>query len=96
MTTNNPATQNQDTATEAQTIRMVDVKNAGLGALVHTLYGVSNTARAFEHTTGVLADKAENYRKQVAIADAIEHNELMAKYVKQANDAGIDISNLAV
>lgn len=84
---------NQDQVTE---VRFSDVKNAGLGSLVSGLNMVHNTFRAGEHVTGILADKAENYRKQIAISDAIEHNDLMLKYTEQAKKAGLDLNDFDI
>ena len=78
---------NQDQVIE---VRFSDVKNAGLGSLVSGLNMVHNTFRAGEHVTGILADKAERYREQVTIADAITHNQLMADYNKQAEELGLN------
>lgn len=77
-------------AAAASTVTVSDVKNTALGTLISTLNGVNNTARLVEHTTGILADKAERYREQVTIADAITHNQLMADYNKQAKELGLD------
>ena len=84
---------NQDQVVE---VRFTDVKNAGLGSLVSGLNMVHNTFRAGEHVTGILADKAENYRKQIAISDAIEHNDLMFKYTEQAKKAGLDLNDFDI
>lgn len=67
-----------------------DVKNTTLGTVISALNAVNNTARVVEHTTGILADKAERYREQVTIADAITHNQLMADYNKQAQELGLN------
>lgn len=79
---------------ETNEIKFSDVKRAGFATAVSVLNTVHNTARAMEHTTGILADKAENYRSQIAISDAIEHNALMLEFTKQAEEAGIDITNI--
>ena len=85
-----PKQANQAIATN--TVSMTDVKNVGLGTVISTLNAVNNTARLLEHTTGILADKAERYREQVSIADAITHNQLMAEYQRQAQLLGLDLS----
>ena len=72
------------------------ISEVGSAALISTIMVVGNTARALEHTTGILADKAENYRKQIAISDAIEHNALMLQYTKQAKEAGLDLAEFDV
>lgn len=83
------AKQPQATAT-ATTVNFSDVKNATLGFVISGLNAANNTARLAEHTTGILADKAERYREQVTIADAITHNQLMADYQKQAKELGLE------
>lgn len=85
------AQDNQQATQLTQTITFTDAKNVALGTVISTLNAVNNTARIVEHTTGILADKAERYRAQVAIADAITHNDIMALYEKQAKDLGLDI-----
>ena len=84
-------TQQQVNQVQTQEISFKDVKNVGLGTVVSALNAVNNTARLVEHTTGILADKAERYREQISISDAITHNQLMAQYKKEAADYGIDI-----
>lgn len=76
--------------TTTNTITVSDVKNTTLGTIISGLNAINNTARVVEHTTGILADKAERYREQVSIADAITHNQLMAEYQKQAKELGLD------
>ena len=76
--------------TTTNTVTVSDVKNTTLGTVISALNAVNNTARLVEHTTGILADKAERYREQVSIADAITHNKLMAEYQNQARELGID------
>ena len=85
-----PKQANQNISTN--TVSMTDVKNVGLGTVISTLNAVNNTARLLEHTTGILADKAERYREQVSIADAITHNQLMAEYHNKAKELGLDLS----
>lgn len=75
-----------------QQVTFSNVKDVGLGTVISALNAVNNTARLVEHTTGILADKAERYREQISIADAITHNQLMAEYAAQAKELGIDIS----
>lgn len=75
-----------------QQVTFSNVKDVGLGTVISALNAVNNTARLVEHTTGILADKAERYREQISIADAITHNQLMAEYASQARELGIDIS----
>lgn len=60
-----------------------------LGATSSVIAAVHNTALVAEHTTGTLADKAENWRESSKIADAIEHNKLMADYKAQAQELGL-------
>ena len=85
----NQAQQPQDLTQVQQTITLTDVKNVGLGTVISTLNAINNTARVLEHTTGILADKAERYREQVSIQDAITHNQLMSDYRKQAQELGL-------
>lgn len=66
-----------------QEMTFKDMKNSGIAT-------VTNVLRIAEHTTGILADKAENYRNQIAIADAIEHNALMLELQEQAKNAGLN------
>ena len=75
-----------------QQVSFSNVKDVGLGTVISALNAVNNTARLVEHTTGILADKAERYREQISIADAITHNQLMAEYNQQAQALGIDLS----
>ena len=75
-----------------QQVSFSNVKDVGLGTVISALNAVNNTARLVEHTTGILADKAERYREQISIADAITHNQLMAEYNQQAIALGIDLS----
>lgn len=87
-------TQNQANQTTAnQRNKKVSLLGEASAVGVHSLRAVGNVARALEHSTGVLADKAERYREQVSIADAIEHNQLMAELQQQAHELGLD--NLA-
>lgn len=79
----------QPQQTITNTVTFNDVKNTTLGTAISALNAINNTARIAEHTTGILADKAERYREQVTIADAITHNKLMAKYNKQAEEYGL-------
>lgn len=74
---------------QTQQVAFSDLKNVTLGTAISTLNAVNNAARLVEHTTGILADKAERYREQVTIADAITHNQLMADYNNQARTLGI-------
>ena len=76
--------------TTTNTVTVSDVKNTTLGTVISALNAVNNTARLVEHTTGILADKAERYREQVSIADAIVHNKLMAEYQNQARELGLE------
>ena len=85
-------TQQQVNQVQTQEISFKDVKNVGLGTVVSALNAVNNTARLVEHTTGILADKAERYREQISISDAITHNQLMAEYQRQAQLLGLDLS----
>lgn len=80
----------QPQATAPNAVTFSDVKNTTLGTVISALNAVNNTARVVEHTTGILADKAERYREQVTIADAITHNQLMADYNKQAQELGLN------
>lgn len=75
-------------------VTLTDVKNVGLGAVINTLNAVGNTARFLDHSTGILADKAENYREQIKVQDAIAHNKLMTQYVEEAQAAGLDVSHI--
>ena len=77
-------------AIATQQVAFSDLKNVTLGTAISSLNAVNNAARLIEHTTGILADKAERYREQVTIADAITHNQLMADYNKQAQELGLD------
>lgn len=79
-----------NTTTTTNTVTVSDVKNTTLGTVISALNAVNNTARLVEHTTGILADKAERYREQVSIADAITHNKLMAEYQNQAKELGLE------
>ena len=83
-------TTNQPQAIVTQQVAFSDLKNVTLGTAISALNAVNNTARLVEHTTGILADKAERYREQVTIADAITHNQLMAEYNKQAQELGLN------
>ena len=83
-------TANKPQAVAPSAVTFSDVKNTSLGTVISVLNGVNNSARLLEHTTGILADKAERYREQVTIADAITHNQLMADYNKQAKELGLD------
>lgn len=76
---------------QTQKVTLTNVKDVALGTVISTLNSVNNTARLVEHTTGILADKAERYREQVNIQDAIIHDQLMATYLKQAADLNIQI-----
>jgi hypothetical protein len=90
------STQTNDQATQTTTVqrnKKVSLLGEASAVGVHSLRAVGNVARALEHSTGVLADKAERYREQVSIADAIEHNQLMAELNQQAKELGLD--NLA-
>lgn len=60
-----------------------------LGATSSVIAAVDNTAKVAEHVTGTLADKAENWRESSRIADAIEHNKLLAQLNDQAQELGI-------
>lgn len=62
-----------------------------LGATSSVIAAVDNTAKIAEHTTGTLADKAENWRESSRVIDAINHNELMAQYNAQAKELGINV-----
>ena len=77
-------------AIATQQVAFSDLKNVTLGTAISSLNAVNNAARLIEHTTGILADKAERYREQVTIADAITHNQLMADYNNQAQELGLD------
>ena len=77
-------------AIATQQVAFSDLKNVTLGTAISSLNAVNNAARLVEHTTGILADKAERYREQVTIADAITHNQLMADYNKQAQELGLN------
>lgn len=90
-TANTQAPANQPTAMVTQQVAFGDLKNVTLGTAISALNAVNNTARLVEHTTGILADKAERYREQVSIADAITHNNLMAAYNQQAAELGIKL-----
>ena len=61
-----------------------------LGATSSIIAAVDNTAKIAEHTTGTLADKAQNWRETSAIADAITHNQLLAELRAQAEELGIE------
>lgn len=89
-TATKPQSPVQAQATAPNAVTFSDVKNTTLGTVISALNAVNNTARVVEHTTGILADKAERYREQVTIADAITHNQLMADYNKQAQELGLD------
>ena len=80
----------QQQAMVTQQVAFSDLKNVTLGTAISSLNAVNNAARLVEHTTGILADKAERYREQVTIADAITHNQLMADYQKQAQELGLN------
>lgn len=87
------ATSNKPASTQAQP----EVKRHTIGTTFAQLLGatssviamVDNTAKIGEHVTGTLSDKAENWRESSKIADAIEHNQLMASYNKQAQELGL-------
>lgn len=78
------------TTNTTTTITAADLKNTTFGTVISALNAVNNTAKLVEHTTGILADKAERYREQITIADAITHNKLMADYQRQAAELGIE------
>lgn len=80
----------QPQAMVTQQVAFSDLKNVTLGTAISSLNAVNNAARLVEHTTGILADKAERYREQVTIADAITHNQLMSDYQKQAQELGLN------
>lgn len=81
----------QQAAVQTQQVTFANVKDVGLGTVISALNAVNNTARLVEHTTGILADKAERYREQISISDAITHNQLMAQYKAEAAQYGIEI-----
>ncbi len=83
-------TQSQEAITTTQ-VTFANVKDVGLGTVISALNAVNNTARLVEHTTGILADKAERYREQVHIRDTITHNKLMKKLHDQAEEYGIQL-----
>lgn len=76
--------------TSIQRTKKVSLLGEASAVGVHSLRAVGNVARALEHSTGVLADKAERYREQVSISDAIEHNQLMSELRTQAQELGLD------
>ena len=61
-----------------------------LGATSSIIAAVDNTAKIAEHTTGTLADKAENWRESSRVIDAINHNQLMHTYSEQAKALGLE------
>lgn len=78
----------EQTQAQAQPKTLIqESKEAGVSAIRM----VNNVFRLGEHTTGILADKAERFREQVHIQDTITHNQLIAELNQQAKDLGITI-----
>lgn len=88
-------TQAQPTATrptatqQPQRHTIGTVFGQGLGAISSCIAMVDNAAKIGENVTGTLADKSANWREASRIADAIQHNELMAQYNEQAKELGL-------